>query len=114
MYMYGVGRGERDREREKDGEGEGKGERYMIILYFFSYSDSEQESDVMAAIGQLSQRLAKQKEEIDQLRMDQHVQFQALTEKLDGLAQALIGAQRTSLAEHAKEQRILLYNKLSV
>ena len=91
----------------------------MIILYmyFFSYSDSEQESDVMAAIGQLSQRLAKQREEIDQLRMDQHVQFQALTEKLDGLAQALIGAQRTALAEHTKEQRILmltLYNKLSL
>ena len=62
----------------------------------------------MAAIGQLSQRLAKQREEIDQLRVDQHIQFQTLTEKLDGLADALIGAQRSNLAEHAKEQRILI------
>ena len=85
----------------------------QIIPYshFFSYSDSEQESDVMAAIGQLSQRLAKQREEIDQLRIDQHVQFQTLTEKLDGLAQALIGAQRSALAEHTKEQRILVLLK---
>ena len=60
----------------------------------------------MAAIGQLSQRLAKQRDEIDQLRVDQHVQFQTLAEKLDGLAQAITGAQRSSLAEHAKEQRI--------
>lgn len=83
-------------------------------FFFFSYSDSEQESDVMAAIGQLSQRLAKQREgmdqlrgEIDQLRVDQRVQFQTLSEKLDGLTQTLIGAQRTTLAENAKEQRIL-------
>jgi uncharacterized coiled-coil protein SlyX len=62
----------------------------------------------MAAIGQLSQRLAKQREEIDQLRIDQHVQFQTLTEKFDGLAQILIGAQRSALTEHAKEQRILM------
>ena len=68
----------------------------------------------MAAIGQLSQRLAKQREgvdqlrvEIEQLRVNQHIQFQTLSEKLDGLTQTLIGAQRSALAEHAKEQRIL-------
>ena len=65
----------------------------------------------MAAIGQLSQRLAKQREEIDQLRVDQHIQFQTLTEKLNGLAEALIGAQRSNLAEHAKEQRIPILDK---
>ena len=63
----------------------------------------------MAAIGQLSQRLAKQREEIDQLRVDHHAQFQALTEKLDGLTQAIIVSHRSSLAEHAKEQRILIH-----
>ena len=72
-----------------------------------SYSDSEQESDVMAAIGQLSQRLAKQREEMDQLRIDQHAQFLALQEKLDGLTQAIVGAQRSAMAEYAREQRIL-------
>ena len=66
----------------------------------------------MAAIGQLSQRLAKQRDEIDQLRVDQHIQFQTLAEKLDGLTQAITGAQRSSLAEHAKEQRIPVLAKI--
>ena len=63
----------------------------------------------MAAIGQLSQRLAKQREDLDQLRIDQHTQFLALQEKLDGVTQAIIDAQRSAMVEHAREQRILPY-----
>ena len=73
-----------------------------------SYSDSEQESDLMAAVGQLSQRLARQKEELDQLRAEQQDMLISLKEKLDAMTAAIVVAQRDSLAEHAKEQRILI------
>lgn len=75
----------------------------------FSYSDSDQESDLMAAVGQLSQRLAKQREELDQLRVEQQSMFQSLQLKLDAMTSAIASAQRSSLAEHAREQRILKY-----
>ena len=71
-----------------------------------SYSDSEQESDLMAAVGQLSQRLARQREELDQLRAEQQAMFQSLQQKLDAMTSAIASAQRSSLAEHAREQRI--------
>ena len=82
----------------------------MFVSY--SPSDSEQEMDVLAAVGQLSQRLSKQREELDQLRAEQQSMFQSLQQKLDAMTGAIVGAQRTSLAEHAREQRIL-YNTAS-
>ena len=78
----------------------------IMCNYTFSYSDSEQESDLMAAVGQLSQRLAKQREELDQLRAEQQAMFQSLQQKLDAMTSAIASAQRSSLTEHAREQRI--------
>lgn len=73
-------------------------------------SDSEQDPDLMAAVGQLSERLSKQKEELDQLRAEQQNMFRSLQQKLDAMTAAIVGAQRTSLAEHTREYRILLRN----
>ena len=61
----------------------------------------------MAAVSQLSQRLANQKEEIDQLREEQQKMFRGIQQKLDAMTGAIVGSQRTAIAEQAKEQRIL-------
>ena len=61
----------------------------------------------MAAVSQLSQRLANQRGEIDQLREEQQKMFRGLQQKLDAMTGAIVGSQRTAIAEQAKEQRIL-------
>ena len=101
-----VKRGERESKRARR-----VGGKLHVSLYIvYSHSDSEVESDVMAVIGQLSQLLAKQREEVDQLRAEQQSQFLTLHQKLEAMSGVLMDAQRSGLAEHAKEQRILMNN----
>ena len=62
---------------------------------------------MLAAVSQLSQRLASQREEMNELREEQQKIFRGLQQKLDAMTGVIVGSQRTALAEQAKEQRIL-------
>ena len=58
-------------------------------------------------LSQLYQLVARQQQELQQLREEQQQVFVSLQQQLNGLQLSIVEQHHTSLAEHAREQRIL-------